>query len=75
MKELISEIETVSGKSLPVEYTSRRQGDSPALVADNRKAKSVLGWQPHYDLNAIIQTAWIWHSMNSLSEHPPPTKD
>ena len=62
VKELISAIETVSGKSLPVEYAGRREGDSPALVADNRKAKSVLGWQPHYDLNAIIQTAWIWHS-------------
>lgn len=62
VKELIAAIEAVSGKRLPVEYVGRREGDSPALVADNRKAKSVLGWQPRYDLNAIIQTAWNWHS-------------
>ena len=68
MKELISAIEAVSGKSLPVEYAGRREGNSPALVADNRKAQSVLGWQPRYDLNAIIQTAWNWHNTTSLSE-------
>jgi UDP-glucose 4-epimerase len=64
VKELVSAIEAVSGNRLPVDYVGPREGDSPALVADNRKAKSVLGWQPRYDLNAIIQTAWNWHRAN-----------
>ncbi len=64
VRELISTIEAVSGKTLPVEYTGRREGDSPALVADNGKAGTVLGWKPRYDLYAIIQSAWNWHSAN-----------
>jgi UDP-glucose 4-epimerase len=46
IKELISAIEDVSGRKLPVEYVSRRAGDSPELVADNAKAKQFLGWSP-----------------------------
>src|SRR5262249_24005366 len=64
VKELLSAIETVTGTSVPVEHVGRREGDSPSLVADNRKARSVLGWQPQFDLNAIIQTAWNWHKAN-----------
>ena len=68
VNELLAAIETVSGNSLPIVYAGRRDGDSPTLVADNRKAKLVLGWQPRYDLAAIIQTAWNWHSAKSPSE-------
>jgi len=27
-------------------------------VADNRKARAVLGWQPRYGLREIVETAW-----------------
>ncbi|MCV3242649.1 UDP-glucose 4-epimerase GalE [Mesorhizobium sp. ZC-5] len=68
VKELLSAIEAVSGKSFPVEYVGRREGDSPMLVADNGKARSVLGWQPRFDLTAIIETAWNWHSSEQWRE-------
>ncbi len=58
----------VSGKHFPVEYVGRREGDSPMLVADNGKARSVLGWQPRYDLTSIIETAWNWHSSDKGRE-------
>jgi UDP-glucose 4-epimerase len=67
VKELISAIEDVSGRKLPVEYVSRRAGDSPELVADSAKAKEILGWSPKYDLKSIIQTAWDWHSRTNTS--------
>jgi UDP-glucose 4-epimerase len=67
VKELISEIENVSGWQLAVEYTSRRAGDSPELVADNARAKAILDWSPKYDFRAIIQTAWNWHSRTNVS--------
>ena len=67
VKELLSAIETTSGRSLPVVYAGRREGNSPVLVADNRKARSVLGWKPRYDLNDIVRTAWQWHSARSPS--------
>lgn len=68
VKELLSAIGAVSGKSFPVEYVGRREGDSPMLVADNGKARSVLGWQPRFDLTAIIETAWNWHSSEPQRE-------
>lgn len=68
VKELLSAIEAISGKSFPVEYVGRREGDSPMLVADNGKARSVLGWQPRFDLTAIIETAWNWHSSEQRRE-------
>lgn len=44
-----------------VVYGPRREGDPPALVADNTKAKKVLKWQPRYDdLGFIIKTALDW---------------
>jgi UDP-glucose 4-epimerase len=68
VKELLGAIERVSGKHFPVEYVGRREGDSPMLVADNSKARSVLGWQPRYDLTSIIETAWNWHGSDKERE-------
>jgi UDP-glucose 4-epimerase len=66
VRELLAAIGTVSGRGFPVEYAERREGDSPALVADNAKARSVLGWTPSHDLGSIIETAWNWHSRTNL---------
>jgi UDP-glucose 4-epimerase len=65
--ELIQAIETVSGRPLATEFTSRRQGDSPMLVADSRMAGITLDWKPRHKLNSIIETAWRWHSSRSRS--------
>ena len=36
-------------------------GDPAALVADYRKAKESLGWQPrHSALENILKSAWLW---------------
>ena len=65
VKELLSAIEDVTGRPFPVEYAGRREGDSPTLVANNDKAKAVLGWVPQYDLAAIIESAWNWHAKSN----------
>ncbi|WP_159950613.1 UDP-glucose 4-epimerase GalE [Rhizobium sp. 18065] len=62
VKELISAIESVSGRPMPVVKTERRAGDPPMLVAGNGKAENVLGWKPKHDINDIIRSAWNWHS-------------
>lgn len=61
VKELLSAIEDVSRQPFPVDYADRREGDSPSLVANNDRARAVLGWSPKYDLGQIIETAWKWH--------------
>ncbi|MEX6505315.1 UDP-glucose 4-epimerase GalE [Jiella sp. M17.18] len=66
VRELLATVEAVTGRSFLIEHTARRAGDSPALVADNAKAKAVLGWSPRHDLRSIIETAWNWHSRSDL---------
>ncbi|MBC7667535.1 MAG: UDP-glucose 4-epimerase GalE, partial [Gemmatimonadaceae bacterium] len=66
VKELITAIETVSGRAFPVEIAERRPGDAPILVADNAKAKAMLGWTPRYALEDIIRHAWAWHAEGAL---------
>lgn len=65
VKELLGAIEDVSNKPFPVEYIGRREGDSHTLVANNDKARDVLGWVPQYDLSQIIQSAWNWHARSN----------
>ncbi len=64
--EVIRAVEQVSGKSVPVVRSARRDGDPPELVADPTKVGEVLKWQPRFmELREIIQTAWDWHSRHS----------
>jgi UDP-glucose 4-epimerase len=66
VKELLSAVEVMAGWRFPVEYVGRRAGDSPVLVANNDKARSVLGWEPSYGLAEIVETAWNWHKGQQL---------
>ncbi len=60
--EIIRTVEEITGKKLNVEITERRAGDPAVLVAENKKAKDILGWMPKHDLKSIIETAYNWHS-------------
>jgi UDP-glucose 4-epimerase len=62
VKELLTTIKQVVGKDFSIQYGPRREGDSPSLVADNTLARTTLGWYPRHDLQAIVETAWNWHS-------------
>jgi len=65
VRELLGAIEEVSNRPFPVEYIGRREGDSHTLVANNDKARDVLGWVPQYDLSEIIRSAWNWHAKSN----------
>ena len=63
VKEIISAVEKVAGKKVPLKYGPRRPGDAIALWADPSCAKRLLGWEAkHKDPLEIIQSAWNWHS-------------
>lgn len=68
VRELIAAIEQVSGSALPVESAPRREGDAPALVADSRKARDLLGWSPRHGLDDIVRTAWAWHTRQDTEQ-------
>jgi UDP-glucose 4-epimerase len=61
VKEIIQTAEEVTGEKIKYEITKRREGDPAVLVADNSKAKRLLGWVPKYDLQKIMRTAYNWH--------------
>jgi UDP-glucose 4-epimerase len=61
VKEILEEATKITNKKINFELKNRRSGDPETLVADNQKAKIVLGWEPKYsDLKTIIETAWNW---------------
>lgn len=62
VKELLEAVQRIGRREFSIQYGPRREGDSPALVADNALARQTLGWSPQHDLSSIISTAWNWHS-------------
>jgi UDP-glucose 4-epimerase len=62
VREVIDSVRRVTGKEIPVEECSRRDGDPAVLVAGSEKIKQELGWKPKFaDLDKIIASAWEWH--------------
>jgi UDP-glucose 4-epimerase len=74
VRELIGAIRRKSNLPFEVTETGRREGDAPILVADNRKAREVLGWRPRYDLEDIVSSAWDWHARFEEAVLPEGTK-
>ncbi len=63
VREIISAVEEITGKTVPVEYGPRREGDPPSLVADPALAKQLLGWvATRRDIRDIVRSAWAWCS-------------
>ena len=60
--EVVEGTKRVSGIDLPVEIAPRRPGDPSAVWADNTRVREVLGWEARHDLDAILTSAWAWHS-------------
>lgn len=61
VREVVSEVENVTGQPVQAEIAPRRPGDPPELVADSRLAKEKLGWVPKYsDLSTLVRTAVDW---------------
>ena len=62
VKDVIEAVRRASNRNVPVKYAPRRPGDPAHLVADNSKAKRILGFNPHYlDIEKSVATAYQWH--------------
>lgn len=60
VQEVINAFEQTNGVMLNYQFAPRRPGDVVAVYADNSKAKQVIGWEPRFSLNDMMQTAWQW---------------
>lgn len=58
--EMIKTFEEVSGVKLNYEIAGRRPGDVEAIYANNDKATKELQWQPMYNKEDMMRTAWEW---------------
>lgn len=62
VKEIVTAVEFLGNRRLPLSHEERRPGDPAILVASSRRAQQLLGWEPQRGLKDIIDTAWCWHS-------------
>lgn len=66
VKEVINSAERVTGRSIAIKVTERREGDPAVLIASSEKIQRELGWAPQYnELEMIIASSWEW-----LKAHP-----
>jgi len=60
VQEVISAVETVTGKRVPRKIGPRRAGDPPRLVANPARAQALLRWKATRGLHDVVGTAWNW---------------
>ena len=61
VQAVIDTAQRVTGREIAVIDAPRRAGDPPRLVADSRRARELLGWQPRLAaLEKIVEDAWAW---------------
>jgi UDP-glucose 4-epimerase len=61
VRQVLDAVRDVTGMAVPVLEAPRRDGDPASLVASNRRALDLLGWQPQRDLHAMVSDAWAFH--------------
>ena len=62
VRDVISTVEAVTGRSVRWSSGGRRSGDPAVLFASSEKIRHELGWKPMYpDLESMVETAWNWH--------------
>ena len=66
--EAIHAFEKVSGQKLNYRIGPRRQGDVIAIYANYARAKHILGWQPQYNIEDIMRSAWQWELNRKSSQ-------
>ncbi|MGA7710612.1 MAG: UDP-glucose 4-epimerase GalE [Rhizomicrobium sp.] len=67
VREVVSAVEKITGRRLPVVISERQPGDPASLIADPARIKRSLNWLPkHNNLETIIRSALDWerHASN-----------
>lgn len=66
--EVVQELEKACKKTIPLEFTNRRQGDIAEFYADTQKAKELLQWKARKSLSEMCSDGWNFanHQNNNL---------
>ena len=62
--ELVETFKKVNQISISYEFSDRRFGDVPYLVANNSKAVKQLGWLPQRNIIDMCKDGWRWQNQN-----------
>jgi UDP-glucose-4-epimerase GalE len=66
VREVLATVGTVLGRAVPHVLAPRREGDPAEVIADARRAASVLGWTARQSaLETIVATAASWHARHA----------
>jgi UDP-glucose 4-epimerase len=61
VREVIEAVERVIDRPIPTEFSARRAGDTPQLIADCAAMSRTLAWRPRCDdIDYIVRTAIEW---------------
>jgi UDP-glucose 4-epimerase len=60
--DVLTAAAAVAGRTVPHRVVARRAGDPVSTYADPDFARTTLGWQARHGLDAIVQTAYAWHT-------------
>jgi UDP-glucose 4-epimerase len=58
--DVVRAFERASGRPVPYRIAPRRAGDIAQCYADPARARSLLGWEAEYGLDAMCRDAWRW---------------
>ncbi len=62
--ELIENFKDINKCDIPYVFRPRRPGDVPILIADNRRAISLLDWHPKRNIQDMCRNGWDWQKLN-----------
>ena len=62
--EAINTFQDINKCKISYSFVERRNGDLPVVIADNKKALSLLNWKPKRNINQMCRDAWNWQYKN-----------
>ena len=62
--EIVEQVKKITGKEISLEKGNTRMGDDPKKIADIKKAKEILGWEPKRTIADSVKSLVTWYTNN-----------
>ena len=62
--DIVHAFEKANSLTIPYQITPRRPGDIATCYADPKRAREMLGWEAHRNLQDMCRDAWNWQKQN-----------
>lgn len=57
---IVDKSQKITHKNVKIRIIDNLETESPVLIVNNSKIKKDLKWQPQYDIDDILRSAWEW---------------